>query len=105
MIAQTKFYISKREKDRTITASNMVRVKNRYLLVNILYPDSSGSFPSAKVPDLVSFYQPTTDMLDAPLLIKAIREETSALFGDYGTGAVAESLASKFRKLFCQNCS
>jgi ribonuclease P/MRP protein subunit POP5 len=75
----------------------MVRIKNRYLLVNILYPDPSGSLPSAKVPDLVSFHQPTIDALDAHLLTKAIRAEVSLLFGDYGTGAVAESLAGTSR--------
>jgi ribonuclease P/MRP protein subunit POP5 len=73
----------------------MVRLKNRYLLVNILYPNSSGSFPSAKVPDLVSFNQPTTDDLTNHALLKAIRAEVVELFGDYGSGAIADSLTSK----------
>jgi ribonuclease P/MRP protein subunit POP5 len=80
----------------------MVRIKNRYLLVSILYPDPSGSFPSARVPDLVSFHQPTTDALDAHLLTKAIRGEVSALFGDYGTGAIAESLAGTSKSVFAR---
>jgi ribonuclease P/MRP protein subunit POP5 len=72
----------------------MVRLKNRYLLVNILYPDAHGALPSAKVPDLVSFNQPTTDDLTPNLLIKAIRAEVGELFGDYGSGAIADSLSS-----------
>jgi ribonuclease P/MRP protein subunit POP5 len=77
----------------------MVRLKNRYLLVNILYPDHHGSLPSAKVPDLVSFSQPTADDLTPHLLIKAIRAEVAELFGDYGSGAIAESLSSWLMRL------
>lgn len=70
---------------------NMVRLKNRYLLVNILYPEST-ALPSSKVPDVVAFNQPTTDDLTPQLLIKAIREAVLELFGDYGSGAIAGSL-------------
>jgi ribonuclease P/MRP protein subunit POP5 len=78
----------------------MVRLKNRYLLVNILYPDSQGKLPSIKVPDIVSFNQPTTDDLTPSLLIKAIRAEVADLFGDYGSGAIADSLSSSSALLF-----
>ena len=71
----------------------MVRLKNRYLLVNILYPDGPDPLSKSKVPDVVSFNQPTTDALSPQVLLKAIRSETSHLFGDYGSGAIAESLA------------
>lgn len=79
----------------------MVRLKNRYLLVSILYPDSHGCHSSVKVPDLVSFNQPTTDNLTPNLLIKAIRAEVLELFGDYGSGAIAESLSSWSISLLC----
>lgn len=69
----------------------MVRLKNRYLLVNILYPEAAAS-PSPDVPDLVAFNQPTTDELTAQLLLKGIREAVLELFGDYGAGALAGSL-------------
>ena len=65
------------------------------MLVNILYPDPSGILSSSKVPDLLSFNQPTTDDLTPNLLVKAIRAEVSELFGDYGSGAIADSLAGK----------
>lgn len=71
----------------------MVRLKNRYLLVNILYPDTAEK-QSAVIPDLVAFRQPTTDALTPQVLQKAIRAQVSELFGDYGTGAIADSLAS-----------
>jgi RNase P/RNase MRP subunit POP5 len=76
-------------------AINMVRLKNRYMLVNILYPDSSGKVASSKVPDLISFNQPTTDDLTPNLLVKAIRAQVAELFGDYGSGAIADSLTGK----------
>lgn len=72
----------------------MVRLKNRYLLVNILYPEAA-ALPSSKVPDVVAFNQPTTDDLTPQLLIKAIREAVLELFGDYGSGAIAGSLMGK----------
>ncbi|KFY75035.1 hypothetical protein V499_04957 [Pseudogymnoascus sp. VKM F-103] len=73
----------------------MVRLKNRYLLVNILYPEAT-ALPSSKVPDVVAFNQPTTDDLTPQLLIKAIREAVLELFGDYGSGAIAGSLMVKY---------
>lgn len=74
----------------------MVRLKNRYMLVNILYPDSPRSNSSSKVPELISFNQPTTDDLTPGLLVKAIRAEVAELFGDYGSGAIADSLTGEF---------
>ncbi len=73
----------------------MVRLKNRYLLVNILYPDSHGPFSSTNVPDLVSFHQSTTDDLSPQLLLKAIRAVVMENFGDYGSGAIADSLSGE----------
>ena len=79
----------------------MVRVKNRYLLVHILYPDAADGpnarFPISKsngsVPDVVQFHQPTPDSLTPQLLARAIRDEISLLFGDYGVGITAGSLS------------
>ena len=71
----------------------MVRLKNRYLLVNILYPEATST---QKIPDVVAINQPTSDALTPQLLLKAIRAEVLRMFGDYGSGAVAESLSCKF---------
>jgi ribonuclease P/MRP protein subunit POP5 len=77
----------------------MVRLKNRYLLVNILYPELKKGQPNTKVPDVVAFHQPTTDDLDAQALLKGLRSEVFNLFGDYGSGAIADSLSGKFHSL------
>ena len=64
----------------------MVRIKERYLLVNILYPSELGT--QAHLPDVVLVNQPTSADLTPQLLLRAVRNEVSALFGDYGAGAL-----------------
>ncbi|KAK6819551.1 Rpp14 family protein [Apiospora arundinis] len=64
----------------------MVRIKERYLLVNILYPSEIGLKPG--VPDVVVINQPTTDKLTPQALLKAIRAEVGDTFGDFGSGAL-----------------
>ncbi|TVY43438.1 Ribonuclease P/MRP protein subunit [Lachnellula occidentalis] len=72
----------------------MVRIKNRYLLVNILYPELEKGAPKIEIPDVISFNQPTTNALNAQTLLRAIRAGVAELFGDYGSGAIASSLAN-----------
>ncbi|KAI1318288.1 Rpp14 family protein [Xylariaceae sp. FL0255] len=64
----------------------MVRIKERYLLVNILYPSKLGTKP--ELPDVVVVHQPTSDQLTVQNLLRAIRTEVATLFGDYGSGAL-----------------
>lgn len=72
----------------------MVRLKERYLLVNIIYPDAAGKGKGkSAVPDFVAVNQPTTDTLTPGSLIRAIKAEVHALFGDYGSGTVERSLS------------
>ncbi|KAH8681535.1 Rpp14 family [Xylariales sp. PMI_506] len=71
----------------------MVRIKERYLLVNILYPNELGKKP--EIPDIVVINQPTTDSLTPGALLRGIRAEVAALFGDYGSGAIG-SLQVKY---------
>lgn len=70
----------------------MVRLKHRYLLVNILYPALEKTKSRSDVPDVVVFNQPTTSDLTSRALLRGLRAEISILFGDYGSGAVSESL-------------
>lgn len=79
----------------------MVRFKERYLLVNILYPEGGPSPKSTDkpVPDLLVFHQPTTDYLTPQGLARAIRTQVNTLFGDYGSGAVERSLQVKYLSL------
>ncbi|KAJ4300192.1 RNA-binding protein pop5 [Collariella sp. IMI 366227] len=74
----------------------MVRLKDRYLLVNIIYTDAPPGQPKDSVPDLLLYNQPTSSELRPQLLLKGIRSEVAALFGDCGSGAVDRSLQVKY---------
>ncbi|KAK1069308.1 RNA-binding protein pop5 [Friedmanniomyces endolithicus] len=76
----------------------MVRIKHRYLLVNILYPDTKHSQlapatkPGDNVPYTVQFRRPSPDQMNGGLLMRLIRDGVVELFGDYGSGKIAGSL-------------
>jgi ribonuclease P/MRP protein subunit POP5 len=74
----------------------MVRLKDRYLLVNIIYTDVPPGQAKGAVPDLLLYNQPTTGELRPQLLLKGIRSEVAALFGDCGAGAIDRSLQGKY---------
>ena len=80
----------------------MVRIKHRYLLVNILYPEQearktkqSGSNGKDDLPYTVQFRRPGPEQLNGKLLTRLIREGVADLFGDYGSGMVSGSLVGK----------
>ncbi|ETS83184.1 hypothetical protein PFICI_05060 [Pestalotiopsis fici W106-1] len=73
----------------------MVRIKERYLLVNILYPTELSAEPSPKTPDLIALNQPTTDKFDRNALLRELRAQVAILFGDFGSGAIS-SLQVKY---------
>ncbi|KAF2838764.1 hypothetical protein M501DRAFT_912883, partial [Patellaria atrata CBS 101060] len=75
----------------------MVRIKHRYLLCNILYPEK----PNAKlpqstadeaVPAVIQFHRPTPDRLTPHILRRAIEDDVAYLFGDWGAGMIASGL-------------
>ncbi len=72
----------------------MVRVKFRYLVVNLLYPEP-GPNSKSSLPDVVQIHSPTPDALHAGLLLRMIRDEVEDLYGDYGMGMISASLKSK----------
>ncbi|KKY25876.1 putative rpp14 pop5 family protein [Diplodia seriata] len=76
----------------------MVRLKHRYLLVELLYPSpaTSPSKSAQSLPDVVQFHQPSPDKLTAGLLIKSIRDGIVELFGDYGAGMTGGTLQVKY---------
>ena len=76
---------------------NMVRIKERYLLVNIIYPPDRAASSKEAVPDHVVQHQPTTDKLQHGTLAKAIKSEVASLFGDYGAGALESNLQGAFK--------
>ncbi|KAL2870654.1 Rpp14/Pop5 family protein [Aspergillus lucknowensis] len=72
----------------------MVRVKHRYLLVNILYPEPSASPSSSSTAvskthaqqSQLRIHAPTSDALTPSLLARMIRDEVAEIFGDWGIG-------------------
>ncbi|KAK3985957.1 Rpp14/Pop5 family-domain-containing protein [Cladorrhinum sp. PSN332] len=75
----------------------MVRLKDRYLLVHIIYTDPPAGQPkTSSIPDILLYNQPTTDALKPQHLLKSIRDEVTTLFGDCGSGAVNRSLQVKY---------
>lgn len=74
----------------------MVRLKNRYLLVDILYPDPKTwpTTPGRKPHNpLLAIHSPTSDALTQGFLAKMIRESVSELYGDYGIGKLGGASA------------
>jgi ribonuclease P/MRP protein subunit POP5 len=73
----------------------MVRVKHRYLLINILYPTDPPpgvKLPPAGVPDFIRFHAPSpTDFLSADLA-RLIRGAIVDLAGDYGAASTSSGL-------------
>lgn len=78
----------------------MVRIKHRYLLLNIFYPtqDESSTLATQKadIPYTVQFRRPSSDHLDAKLIGRMVRDGVAELFGDYGAGSIAGSLQVKY---------
>lgn len=69
----------------------MVRIKHRYLLVNILYPELDDEPLNPELPDILRFHQPTTDKVQDRDLIRGIKAEADYMFGDYGAGAISDT--------------
>jgi hypothetical protein len=72
----------------------MVRVKHRYLLIDILYPPSD--LPNAVSKDQqrskyekqihLQIHRPTSDELTPQVLARMVRQSVGELFGDWGMG-------------------
>ncbi|KAL9622544.1 MAG: hypothetical protein Q9160_003041 [Pyrenula sp. 1 TL-2023] len=72
----------------------MVRIKYRYLLVKILYPDDAHtSIPPLKP---LASHSPSPDIFDSVALARLIRRQVTELFGDYGIGVVGGNLVVKY---------
>jgi ribonuclease P/MRP protein subunit POP5 len=69
----------------------MVRIKHRYLLLNILFPEgsaaTSSSTSAAALP--LTFHSPIPSYFQGVSLLHLIRESVAELFGDYGVGTIA----------------
>ena len=78
----------------------MVRIKHRYLLINILYPEPPKTqgkpHQPPDIPDLVQIHKPTSDDLTPQLLAKAIRDQILLMYGAYGSGVTSTGLLGRF---------
>ncbi|OCT44753.1 Ribonucleases P/MRP protein subunit POP5 [Cladophialophora carrionii] len=78
----------------------MVRIKQRYLLFNILYPSPSPPPPpptttdgqSTPPPAYILFSRPSPSHLSASLLSTMVRNELHTLFGDHGLSVTQSAL-------------
>lgn len=77
----------------------MVRTKERYLLVNILYPPDPSKPVPINIPDYVALHRPTVDDLNAQALARGIKHAVASLFGDYGSGAMESNLSGEVLEL------
>ncbi|PYI23121.1 hypothetical protein BO86DRAFT_389963 [Aspergillus japonicus CBS 114.51] len=83
----------------------MVRIKHRYLLLDILYPDPTTwprkpvSVSSSSTPQL-QIHAPTSDALTPSLLAKLVREQVAELFGDWGVGRLGGAGAGGVSGMF-----
>lgn len=73
----------------------MVRIKHRYLLVQILYPVSKTT-ANVALPDSLLFNAPSASHITSSTLLILLRTQISILFGDYGSGVLASGLSIKY---------
>lgn len=86
----------------------MVRIKHRYLLLNILYPESYPKDDGADhinqrttLPGLLQFHRPTPDELTPQLLARAIRDQILYLYGNYGYGITSTGVNGQYPPSLC----
>ncbi|PYI31991.1 hypothetical protein BP00DRAFT_425255 [Aspergillus indologenus CBS 114.80] len=82
----------------------MVRIKHRYLLLDILYPDPTTwprkSVSSSSSTPQLQIHAPTSDALTPSLLAKLVREQVAELFGDWGVGRLGGAGAGGVSGMF-----
>lgn len=77
----------------------MVRIKNRYILFNILYPVApTGARLSepTTVPSPLEFLRPTSTDITKSSLAAIVRDNIAQQFGDYGAGATGSLVVKHF---------
>lgn len=69
----------------------MVRIKQRYLLLNILYPEHERNVKTTSSSTPI-FQKPTANHVNAGLFMTHLKSQINLLFGDYGLGVSLSSL-------------
>ena len=81
----------------------MVRIKHRYILFEILYPNtprneqsnSSSNISNSSI-QLIPFHRSSPNEITPKVLLKLLRKSLSLYFGDYGSGISSASLQIKY---------
>lgn len=79
----------------------MVRLKHRYLLLQILYPQPpAASSNTDKTPKTereysLQLHRPTPDTLTPAALARAVRDAVGETYGDWGVGKLGGSVGGK----------
>jgi ribonuclease P/MRP protein subunit POP5 len=74
----------------------MVRIKHRYLLLQILYPSSIPKTSNSNIPESILVQAPSASHITSSTLLHLLRTQISLLFGDYGSGVLAAGLSIKY---------
>ncbi|RLV94180.1 Ribonuclease P/MRP protein subunit POP5 [Spathaspora sp. JA1] len=79
----------------------MVRVKQRYILFDILYPptsvrDDNDDFCSSESNALLSLHQSSPSEINQKSLIQAIRKSLQLHYGDFGGGSAGMLMSVKY---------
>ncbi|KAL9103899.1 MAG: hypothetical protein Q9163_001092 [Psora crenata] len=85
-----------------IGGEGMVRLKHRYLILQLLYPESLGPKPTkppSTVSTLLQIHRSSPPDLTAQLLHRGIKDEVGYMYGDYGVGLISSSLKINYLSL------
>jgi ribonuclease P/MRP protein subunit POP5 len=84
----------------------MVRLKTRYLLFEILYPDSLpvDLRSSSLVENGINLRQVSDKKLDGRTMNRLLRQTIEMNFGEYGIGLVANTIAGEYSTTLVYPC-
>ncbi|ODQ77992.1 hypothetical protein BABINDRAFT_163042 [Babjeviella inositovora NRRL Y-12698] len=74
----------------------MVRLKTRYILFDILYPDSMSPGYASQRDAMLVLHQPSPQNINQKILINTLRGIIQEFFGDFGAGTSGISLTLKY---------
>ncbi|KAL2761240.1 hypothetical protein ACRALDRAFT_2090580, partial [Sodiomyces alcalophilus JCM 7366] len=74
----------------------MARIKERYLLINILTPTYSAKPLPTDVADVLHIHQPVPNTLTTRSVLGGIQSQMSALFGDLGSATIEANAIVKY---------
>lgn len=74
----------------------MVRLKNRYILFDILYTGKGLENATSQSEALLALHQPSPAAINAKIILAEVRNAIQTDFGDFGSGTTGFSLTVKY---------